>query len=460
MTGRLATIFCLALSLTASAADSQSRWQFRKELDRSTATGEEILAVPLDSDIYAATRDGFPDVRIIDDRGAEVPYLVEPAARRRKIEVREPCDSKVVSGRPDEGKGLEIVVALDDKASSATGATIRTPLVDFEHRVRVSGSRNGTDWALLVSDGVIFDYTRFMDVRNRDVVIPANDYRQLKFVVERELDDRESPLRELIQGKDGDGKINQRVEISRKLSRPFRVDGIELWRTVETDGMSKVETIPYSTPGFHVDVDANDKVSRVEIQSRREPLTRLSLTTASRNFSRAATVSVPLKTGLRPGWIEVGRGTLSLIQFRAFRRAQLNVDFPEQRQELYRIVVETADNPALEITGVEAEGTSYRLVFLGSEGRSYHVNYGSDTAEAPQYDTAAVLASLHRGFQPVAVKLGPQIVNPGYRAESGLRDLLNSPIFLTFAIVAMVLVLAWALFRAGQRIKVMPRQEL
>jgi hypothetical protein len=459
MTSRLAVISCLGFSLFANAADGEPTMRFRKELDRGAATGEEILAVVLDSEIYAATRDGFPDLRILDDRGAVVPYLLEQVAERRTTQVRQPCASKVVSLKVDEGKGLEIVVELDEKAPGASGATIRTPLADFERRVRVYGSRTGVDWAPLVSEGAIFDYSRFMDIRNRDVTLPGNDYRRFKLVVQHELDDRESPLRDLIR-RGGDGKKDEPVEITQTLRRPFRIDGVDLWRTIETDRESKATAFPYASEGIRLEPDAKQKVSRVEVRSRREPLTRLSINTASRNFSRPATVLIPVQRGMRTDWVEVGRGTLSLIQFRAFRRAELRVDFTQQRQERYQLVIDNADNPPLEITGVEAEGTGYRLVFLGTEGRTYGVEYGSDTAESPKYDTAAVLGSIKRGFQPVTVKLGPQIANPGYRTVRGPRDILNSGVFLALAIIVMVLVLAWALFRAGQRIKNLPQQEV
>ena len=459
MNTRFAVIICLCLSLTAPAAGGEPALRFSKPLDRGAATSEEILAVILDSDIYAATRDGFPDLRIVDDRGAIVPYLIETVAHRATTQVRQPCKSKVVSLHVDEGKGLEIVVELDEKAESATGATIRTPLADYERRVRVYGSRTGNDWVPLVTDGAIFDYSRFMDVRNRDVVIPANDFRRYKLVVEHELDDRESPLRDLIRGR-SEGKKDEQVEITQILRRPFRIDGVDLWRTVDTDGQTKVETFPYPTAGFAAELDAKQKVSRLEIKSRREPLTRLSITTTSRNFSRPAKVLVPVQEGVRTEWVEVGRGTLSLIQFRAFRRTELRIDFPQQRQERYQLVIENADNPALDINGVEAEGSGYRAVFLGTEGRTYRVEYGSDTAEPPSYDTAAVLGSLQRGFQPVPVKLGPQIANPEYKTGRGPGNLLNSTLFLALAVVVMVLVLAWALFRAGQRIKSLPEQEV
>src|SRR6185437_13430610 len=121
-----------------------------------------------------------------------------------------------------------------------------------------------------------------------------------------------------------------------------------------------------------------------------------------------ARVLVPVANGVRTDWAEIGRGTLVLIAFREFRRAELSLDFPEHRHEHYRIEFDNADNPPLEITGVEAEGPRWRMVFLGSEGRIYRVAYGSDAAEPPRYDTAAVLDALHRGYQPVTVKPGPQ----------------------------------------------------
>jgi hypothetical protein len=459
MTARLAVIFCIGVSLTAQAADSDPHLRYGKEVDRGAATGEEILAILLDSDIYAATRDGYPDLRIVDDRGTMVPYMLEPVTRRKTTQGRQSCASKVVSLHVDDGKGLEIVVELDEKAPGITGATIRTPLADYERRVRVYGLRSGVDWVPLVTDGAIFDYSRFMDVHNRDVVIPANDYRRFKLVVEHELDERESPLRDLIRGRT-EGKKDDQIEITQILRRPFRIDGVDLWRTIEKDRESKAETFPYPTADFRAEPDAKKKVSRVEFKSRREPLTRLSVSTASRNFSRPAKVLIPVQDGLRTDWVEVGHGTLSLIQFRAFRRAELYVDFPQQRQERYQLVIENADNPPLEITGVEAEGGGNRLVFVATEGRTYRVQYGSDTVEPPNYDTAAVLGPLQKGYQPVTVKLGPQLANPGFQPPRGTADFWNSKIFLALAIVVMVLVLAWALLRAGQRIKDLPQQEV
>ena len=231
---------------------------------------------------------------------------------------------------------------------------------------------------------MIFDYSRFMDIRNRDVALPANQYRQFKIVVDQELDDRESPLRELIRGvkRQGWQEGNSRRDHPESCAPRFVSTASTSGVRSRTRAAPSPRTSPIRATGFRVEHDAKEKLSRVEIESRREPLTSLSIATSSRNFSRKARVLVPVERGVRTEWVEVGRGTVVNIQFRAFHRAELRVDFPEQRQEHYRLEIENADNPPLEITAVDAEGPGYRLVFLRSEGRTYRLEYGSDTAEA------------------------------------------------------------------------------
>ncbi len=461
MTKQPAVIVLIWLSLAAASTAEEPRFQFRKQIELGQAATDEIIAVPLDSDVYRGTRDGYPDLRIVDDRGTMVPYLLERIGKKRINRVRERCASTLKSLKVDEGKALEIVVVLDDKSPNARGLTIRTPLADFEHRVRVFGAESGKDWTPLVTDGVIFDYSRFMDIRNRDIALPENVYRQFKVVVEQEHDDHESPLRELIRGReDGkDGKKETRVEVTRDVRTPFKIDGVDLWRTIENQGETEPETFAHPAAGFQVEHDAKEKLSRVTVQSRREPLSRLSFTTKSRNFSRKARVMVPAKRGVLTDWVEVGRATVVNIQFRAFARSDLRVEFPEQRQDHFRLEIENADNPPLEITAVNAEGPGYHLVFVRSEGRTYQLEYGSETAKTPAYDTAAVLGSLQRGYHPVSVKLGSEVANPEYRPDKSVQSFFNSPLFLTLAIIAMVVVLAWALFRAGARIQKLPGDE-
>jgi hypothetical protein len=451
----------IGLLVASSGAGAEPGFRFRKDLDRSSAPGEEMLAVVLDRDVYTATRDGLPDVRILDEAGAEVPYLLEQATRRLTERVREACASDLVSFREVDGKTLEAVVKLREKAPNAGGMTVVTPLTDYEHRVQVFGYRDDGYWSPLVTDGLIFDYSRYMDVRGRDIALPANEFRQFKLVVEQVLDPRESPFMELARGLKG-GREEGRLEITRIQRRPFRIDRIDLWRTVERENARQATKATYAALASRVEEDAKEKTTTIDVTSGREPLTRFILETSSRNFSRKVKVRVPVTQGIRTDWREIGHATISRFQFRGFHKEDLTIDFPEQRQARYQVVIENADNPPLEITSVQAEGNVYRLVFLAAEDQRYRLVYGSDTAEAPRYDTAAVLASLGPGYEPKAVRPGEQVETPGSqgRREIGLRDLINNPIVLTLAMILMILVLGWVLFRAGKQIKKLPIEEM
>jgi len=70
-----------------------------------------------------------------------------------------------------------------------------------------------------------------------------------------------------------------------------------------------------------------------------------------------------------------------------------------------------------------------------------------------------VLGPLRSGNQPVEAKLGPQRDNPAFTAgPAARRSWLNNPAVLVGAVLLMVGVLGWALFRAGRRIEQMPSE--
>jgi hypothetical protein len=450
---------CALGSLSSWASAGAPRFQFRKDIERPAASGEEIVAVVLDRDVFAVTREGFPDVRILDDRGAEVPYVLEQSIERIARRVREPCASEVVSLRELDGKALEIVVRLRERAPSAGGLTIVTPLSNFEHRLKVFGSRDGTQWWSLVADGLVFDYSRYMDVRSSDVELPGNDFRRFKLEIAQGLEQRESPFLELARSVNA-GRPEQRLEIRQFENRPFRIDRIDLWRTVEQERIEKARKTFFPIDFFRIEQDPKEKTTRIDVRTSREPLTGFVLETSSRNFSRTVRVFVPVTQGVRTDWQELAHETVYRYQFRGFHKEDLTVGFAERRSESYRIVIENADNAPLDVTGVRAEADVYRLVFLAGDGRRFHLEYGSNVVEPPRYDTAAVLASLGPKLEAVETGLGKAIVDPEYTPGAGARNLLNSPIILLLALAVMIIVLAWALLRAGKQIKKLPEADV
>lgn len=450
--------WCLFLGWGVCAvAEEPGRFRFFRDIERGATGEEEILTFALDSDIYAATRDGLPDLRVFDDAHREAPFQIEPEVEYHEERTRRFGRVEGLSLR-EQGNAIEIRLRLPKDSPAAEGFAFFTPQTDYERKVRVFGSDDGAHWNPLVPDAVIFDYSRYMDLGNREVPLPANKFRQFQIVVEDVTDERESPYKHLSRTFRG-GKEEERQEDTMVQRRAFRIDRIEFfWHTTEQH-VKKSKKAEYPVVEFTQETNATKKQTILHVRTRRAPLTALTLQTASRNFHRRAVVETPVDRGPATEWQSIGHATLFNFRFRDMHREQLAIAFPERRQEQYRIVIDNDDNPPLEITGVKAEGNVYRATFLAEAGKSYRVYYGSEVAEAPKYEAATVLATLRQSFQPRPVSLGSQIDNAAFGGEPGLtvRKALNNWVFLGSMICLMVIVLAWGLFRAGKQIDHLPK---
>lgn len=456
---RTIVIGLMLATVAQGFAAQPTNFGFHKDIERRDAGKESIVAATLDPEVYVGTRNDFADLRVFDAEGRETPFLVEPVTEKCERIVRAACGSRVASLK-EEADRLEIVVSLNEGAPPATDMTIVTPLVDYERQVRVFGTKDGKEWKPLVTDGLLFDYSRYVDLRNSDIRLPPNDCRQLKVVISGIEDSRQSPLMELTR-KYEKGRESEREERTTLRRRPFRIDRIELSGEQTERLADSPKQTNYRVSLTHVDEDAADKTTIATLDARREPLTSLTLRTNSRNFSRPAVVQVMTKYGGNTRWTDIAHGQLTLLDFGRYHRESLTLTFPEQRQSHYRIVVRNEDSRPLKISGVTSSGITYRVVFLAEAGQSYRLAYGSENVESPRYDVAAVLAPLRaETARTDNASLGPQIANtqPVEAAPTRARSLVNDPLVMGGVIAALVAVLAWALYRAARRIGEIPKE--
>jgi hypothetical protein len=459
MKTHLALAVCLVtVAINPCVAQQPLPMRYQKVIDPGSLKQEEIIALNLDSDVCAGTREGFPDLRVLDANNSEVPYLLDRVTETRPVSIRHTFPAKEVSLREPAGGGLEIEVSQDQKLPVAEGISLVTPLTNYQQRVQVLGTSDGKSWQPLVADALIFDYARYMDVSNHDVSLPGNRYRRFRVIVREITADQESQLLELTRRLKG-GKEAERLEKSTIQRRPFRIDRIEFWYQETREQRKGDKKAEYPVAGFSVEQNAAARQTVIHVEARREPLTGFSLETASRNFNRRATVQIPVVKGVRTEWHDIGAETISRIDFRDLRRDELRVRFPETRQDRYRIIIDDGDDAPLTISGVRGEGNVYRLLFLAAPSAKYRLFYGSESAKAPAYDTEAVRESIGRGYQPVAARLSGQIAGPSVPETAGqtIRGLLNNWLVLGGVIVILVVVLGWGLYRAGRRIDQLPK---
>jgi len=444
------------LAADAQAADAGRR---EKPIVLPAVAATTLVAVPLDADVHAAAALGYGDLRILDGAGVEVPHVVRDATRTDRRPVRRTASAAGPEAKPLADDGLEIVVALGPGKEGILpqGFTVRTPLHDFEHRVAVSWSADGREWTPIVAEAVIYDYARFMDVRDVTIPLPSAPARcpggRYRIVIGDVTQEQRSQLAELTRTLAG-GVERERRETTLVDRRPFRIDGIEFWYTEEVEQRATPVLADQMIVGFRAARESDGRTTRITVDTRREPVTEFTLATDTKNFSRQVTVEEPPATdgdGRRRRGRPLATATITRIDVAGIRREQIVIPLPESRQPTYDLVIDDGDSPPIAVSAVTARGPAREIVFLAEPDGDYRLAYGGGLA-APRYDTAAIRAALAARAVATPATLGAEAVVAMPPPAAEPFRLLADGRFQVAAIAVLAAILAAALFRAARRL--------
>ncbi len=452
-------VLWIIVGLTGSGvAEEPALFRFSRPVVMEEVAQEELFAVPFDSDIYAATGDNFPDLRILSSDNQLIPFLIRHVRKSRTDKVVKSWIATNPALKPMESDGLEIRITLNKDDPSPLGVRFITPLKDFEQQVRIFATADGKE-STLVDEALIFDYSKFMDVRRTEIAIPSTTSREFRIVIDALTANQESQLLELTRSHRNDAEEGRTEKITIQ-RRPFRIDRIEFW-TEQAEQTRKAELVlPWPVTDFSVTLDSKLKQTLVTFDTHRQPVTAIKVVSSSRNFSRRAAVQVETHSGVESNWSTISETKISQFRIRDFQEQHMTISLPETRAGKFRLVVENRDNPALTIDSVEILGHQHEVVFVGPSGKSVRLVYGADSAQAPELDTATLTTALAKGITPVAATLGIQTENTASAAASkslNAKNVLNNPLIVGSVIGVLVIVLGWGLFKASRKIDQMPR---
>jgi len=445
------TVFVLLSGLTrCPAGDIAPNWMKPIQFEPQGTQEEMLIAVPLDTPVYSRSQRNLADLRILDAEGKEVSYLKTQRSdtKTRTIEHRWTANDPKLSPSVDQ---LTIEFELKQKDPVPTRLEIVTPLKNFEQRVRVYGL--GGDNERLLADDVVFDYSRFMDVRRTEVSLTENQFRRFRVIVDNPTSEQESQLLQLTRNLQGGAETSeeQRFTVER---RPFRIERLELVSTTETHVPDLLLIREWDNKLTQTQEDEKKRQTLVEFETRRQPLTQLTLVTGSRNFSRKVSLEIPETKLGRTDWHSIAQGTLSRFEFGDILEEKLTLNFSESRHESYRLVIENRDSAPIEIDGLQTAGSQDQLLFLAGSGVGYQLHYGADIDEPPDYDTAAIRHLMTEGIEPIVAELGDEVAlaeEPGRRAWTFQR-LINNRYLLGGLIVLAAIVLGVSLYQAGKKV--------
>ncbi len=451
MMNKMLWLVCLMVSLSVSAAEPTAN-KFSRLVLVSQSTEQQLMAVTLDEQIYAASDKGFHGLRLVDQNGVETPYLLQQIVERKAVTQHMQIHSITQTLQKSGEEGIEILLSLDKKAEAADGLTIVTSQRDFEYALQIFGSDDEKNWQLLVDNALIYDYSRFMNFRNRDIALPENTFRNFKITIAKPVQSQAGALVLQTQMHEGEEALKYSEQIALH-QRPLHIEQIAFWHNETISLPESVQSFDYPIKKFTITQDLKNKTSQVNIDGNLNPLNGFKLKFSTPNFNRRIYLQVPSIRGNLSSMVTIARSRIESLHFEKLNLENTTLHFPEQRQKDYQLIIEDHDNPPLDLESITGIGPSYQLVFLSQPEHEYHLTYGITKSDAPCYEISTIETLLRRGYQSIDVKLGPT-VELSNNDESLLSfGFLNSGLFLGIMIAIMVVVLAWSLYRVAVRIK-------
>lgn len=386
----------------ARADFNAGHWQFLKDiLVPPNGQPNAVMSAQLDQEVLSHSKTDFSDLRIIDAKGSEVPFVV------RRLDEFSRTDSvlpRILNLSSLSGKDTSFVVDLGERAQLPVHNSISIVLgfqaKNFRRQVRVEGSDSLdiNSWRVLKDNASIYDYSLEFHVANSTITYPDSTYRYLRITI---VDAGQKPLPVI-------GASAQRTyrKQARTLQYPTIVSQKEITSASEVIVDSSKEGVPTDTAIF---------------------------TAQGSNFERPVQI---FSSSDKKAWRFLGSDTIYQFNTPTFIGSKTTIHYPETNDRYLKFVIQNADSPAVEVRSVTLEGVIRMIAFLANPQERYMLYYGSKLAKTPQYD----FASIYHYFEsasPFFVPLGQERENPSFALPISER----APWLLPLALGLIVLFL-------------------
>ena len=370
----------LVLTWEAAARGAlPSEWQHAQDFQLN-APG--LVKISLPAETLDAARPALEDLRLCDDAGNELPFLVS----------RPVPSAKAVQSAKSFQVSLEAATTVITLETGMTqpldGVTLETPAMNFIKAVRVEGSKDNQNWQRLAQGQPIF--RQLYGAGQLRVAVPAGAWRWLTLTID---DQRSQPV----------PFTGARVYAADVEATPVDLQTATIAERDENPGETRL-TLNLGA--------ANLDLASVEIETD-EPL-----------FTRPVTVAVPEVTEDSIREQVIAQGTIYRVALEG-QPPSAELSVPVETRIHSRdlvLLIRNEDSPPLTITAVRAARRPVYLVFLAPQLGTYHLLTGNKSCAAPQYDLAALGTDLKLAVV-APVRISAVADNPAYREPEALPGL-------------------------------------
>jgi len=368
-------VFCACVANAALPAG----WQHEQSFDVS-APGLVKISLPVAT--LDTARLALEDLRLYDDAGNELPFLIEhPTPASKMIQ---PAKSFQVSLQPN----TTIITLETGLAQPIDGVTLETPAQNFIKAVRVESATDDKSWRTITLGQPIFRQPNGAGILK--VSFSPTVAKRLRLVVD---DQRSQPV-------------------------PFTGARIQ---TADA-GAAPAETQPATI----VERDENPGETRLTLNlgAANLDVTSVKIDTDEPLFTRSVKLAAPQVSELGVFEQVIGQGVIYRVAIQG-QPTLANLSVPLAKQvgshELV-LLIQNGDSPPLPITAVQVERRPVYLTFMTRAAGKIHLLSGNRFCAAPQYDLAALGANL-KGVAVTPVEFSTLADNPNYHVPEALAGL-------------------------------------
>jgi hypothetical protein len=384
--------------------DAWRQWLYASPIETAGVPSVRLTSVVVAEGVASRAQPDLADLRVIDDAGREIPYVLHAKSGGRRIELQ---TARVLEPSFVPGKHAQII--LDAGSGAAVHNSVRLHIQsadDLITWVEIAVSDDASDWRVVRERGSIFILRQ--EGRGEKTAVSYAD-SPARYVRARVLED---PARYSLTGAE--------IGFERSRSGESVAVGLPLVRRTDVPRRSVWQS-PAGPPR---------SISEIRFE------------TAQKAFVRPVTVEWSDDGKV---WRRAGAGEISRTVEGGQPRESLSVAFEERRAAEWRISVHDGNDTAVPDLVPAAFATPRRVVFNQEPGRRYTLIYGHARASAPQYDLSrltdeAVLDAA------VDAGLGPAITNANYSDPAPWTE--QNPIVVWVALLVAVAVLGWLAVRA------------
>ena len=373
--GALCTALIVALAMLAAAPlpSAWKHWRYSREIELPPTDAKRLVSVVAPLEMYSRAKPWLADVRVIDDQGAEVPYVT---LRQTGSSSTASLPATLRENSFTAGKFTQLVVDLGAHAPFHNALRIDTSEPDFIEWVQVEASDDGHLWRMVEERAPIFRFRKDNHQGTQVVHYSENNAQYLR-----------------VRILDGDAK--------------FPVNSVSELHEV-------VEPAERVSMGIAFSLDANQPAGRsvwtADVGAAAPLATEVRFSVESpAEFIRSVNLSTSTDG---KDW-----KTFDGAEIYRYRREdavleKLSATFPNAEPQARYLRVEFVNGNDAPLTGAAPQLyiTPRHIVFEQQPGRRYSLIYGQERAEAAQYDLGRRVDAKQMAAA-VTAQTGPEEVN-------------------------------------------------